>query len=93
MTDKAKQMAALLRETAQSASNSIADTVSGPVDLIASGLRKTGVPVDKPVMGSQWMAEKGLTREVPQGIPRVVGETMGMLAPATVAFKANKAFK
>jgi len=63
----------------QSVSNAIASGVSGPVDLITWLLRKGGLPVDKPVGGSDWMREKGLTREVKPGAGQVVGETVGSL--------------
>lgn len=77
-----------LRDTAQSASNAIASNISGPVDLIAAGLRAGGLPINTPVGGSQWMAEKGLTRDVEMGVPRIVGETLGMAGPAVAAAKA-----
>jgi hypothetical protein len=81
--DKAKQLAALLRDTAQSASNAIASNVSGPVDLLSMGLKGIGLPMPQnPVGGSQWMADKGLTRDVPMGAPRIIGETLGMAGPA-----------
>lgn len=75
-----------LRDTAQSASNAVASNVSGPVDLLAAGLRGVGLPIPQnPVGGSQWMAEKGLTRDVEMGAPRIVGETLGMAGPALAA--------
>jgi len=87
--DKAKQLAALLRDTAQSASNAIASNVSGPVDLLGMGLRGIGLPVPQNAFGgSQWMAEKGLTKEVPMGAPRIIGETLGMAGPALATAKA-----
>jgi hypothetical protein len=78
-----------LRDTAQSASNAVATNVSGPVDLLAAGLRKLGVPVPRNALGgSQWMADQGLTREVAMGAPRIIGETLGMAGPAVLAGKA-----
>lgn len=77
-----------LRDTAQSASNAIASNVSAPVDLLAAGLRGIGLPVNNPVGGSQWMAEKGLTRDVEMGVPRIVGETLGMAGPTVAMAKA-----
>ena len=77
-----------LRDTAQSASNTIASGLSGPVDLIAAGLRMGGLPIDNPVGGSQWLEQRGLTRPVEQGVPQVIGETLGMVGPALVAAKA-----
>lgn len=78
-----------LRDTAQSASNAVASNLSGPVDMLASGLRKTGLPVNRPVGGSQWLEEKGFTRDVPMGAPRVIGEAMGLAGPA-LAFGMKK---
>lgn len=83
----------------QSASNTAANTVSGPVDLIAAGLRKVGVPVpEDPVAGANWMKHHGLLRDVPDGPAKVLGETAGMLTPALamqyapqIASVANKA--
>lgn len=69
------------RNLGQSASNTIASNISAPVDLIALALRKAGIPVPEPVGGSQWMTERGLTRDVPQGAPKLAGETLGLLAP------------
>ena len=77
-----------LRDTAQSASNSVASNLSGPVDLIAAALRMGGLPINKPMGGSEWMAEKGLTRDVEMGVPRIVGETLGMAGPIVAAAKA-----
>jgi hypothetical protein len=98
--DKRKRDAIVkaLRDTAQSASNAIAANVSGPIDLISMGLRTAGVPIPaNAVGGSQWMADKGLTREVEMGAPRIIGETLGMAGPAVavgyspkIAAVANK---
>lgn len=79
-----------LRDTAQSASNAIASNVSGPVDLLAAGLRMGGLNVNNPMGGSQWMQERGLTRDVEMGAPRIVGETLGMAGPALAAQFAPK---
>jgi hypothetical protein len=63
----------------QALSNAIASGVSAPVDLITWLLRKGGLPIDKPVGGSDWMREKGLTKDVAPGGAQVVGETVGSL--------------
>lgn len=64
----------------QSISNAIAGGVSAPIDLIAWLLRKAGVPgQEKPVLGSDWMAEKGLTRPVELSPAQIAGETVGNL--------------
>ena len=77
------------RDFAQSASNSIASNVSAPVDGIAWALRKAGVPVPpKPMGGSDWMAEKGLTRTVEPGLAQLLGEAAGMAGPMVAAAKA-----
>lgn len=67
----------------QSASNMAASAVSGPVDLIGSGLGMAGVNVGAaPVGGTEWMKRQGLMRDVQQGPARVLGETAGLLGPA-----------
>ena len=70
-----------LRNTAQSASNMVAENISVPMDAIAWALRKAGVPVEKPMFGSDWMKEMGVTPQVEQGAPKVIGDTIGMLSP------------
>ena len=81
-----QKLALFGRDTAQSASNAIAGGVSGNVDLITAILSKMGVPgVEKPVGGSSWMEEKGLTRKVPQGPAQILGETLGMAGPSAIA--------
>lgn len=86
--DKAAIVKAL-RDTAQSASNTAAANLSGPVDMVAAGLRKAGVPVpNDPIAGAQWMDEVGLTRKVDKGLPKAIGEAIGMIAPSIAAAKA-----
>jgi hypothetical protein len=74
-----------LRNFGQAASNNIAETVSMPIDAIAWALRKAGVPNsivgDKPVMGSDWMAEKGFTRPTQEGLSKMAGDFVGMVSP------------
>jgi hypothetical protein len=78
-----------LLDVLQSASNSVADTVAGPVDILSLLLRKGGIPIpDEPVGGSEWMKRKGLMRDVPMGAERIAGETIGLLAPTAIAAKA-----
>lgn len=73
----------------QAASNAVAGNVTGPVDLLALGLRKAGVPVgDAPIGGSEWARRVGLLGEVTPGASQVAGETMGLLGPVAVAAKA-----
>lgn len=72
----------------QGASNAAASNVSGPVDLIAWGLRKAGLPVNKPVLGSEWMAEQGLTRKPQNQVAGLLGEAAGLSAPIAAAAKA-----
>ena len=77
-----KQIVNALRNTAQSASNMVAENASVPVDVLAWALRKAGVPIgDKPVMGSDWMREKGLTAPVEEGMSKAIGDTIGMVGP------------
>ena len=73
----------------QSASNSAASNVSAPVDGLAWLMRKLGAPVpENPVMGSNWMQEKGLTKPVAQSGYSLAGESAGMIAPMLGAAKA-----
>lgn len=84
-----KALIKALRDTVQSASNTVASGVSAPVDLIAAGLRKVGVPIPQaPVGGSQWMENMGLTVPVEDGIPKLAGETLGMIVPMAATAKA-----
>jgi hypothetical protein len=81
-------MAGLL-DFLQSASNAAASNVSGPVDMLGWALRKAGVPVgQQPVLGSEWMKQKGLMRDVPQSAASLAGETAGLLSPIGIAAKA-----
>lgn len=77
-----------LLELLQAASNASAGNVSGPVDLLAAGMRKLGIPVNDPVLGSEWMRRQGLTREVADPYLNAAGATLGMVAPIGVAAKA-----
>jgi hypothetical protein len=70
-----------LRNFAQSASNTVSENVSAPIDAIAWALRKAGMPVNKPIMGSDWMREKGLTAPVQEGVSKMAGDTLGMISP------------
>lgn len=73
----------------QAASNSVASNVSAPVDGINWIAKTLGLPASNaPFMGSDWMAQRGLTRPVQQGAVNVLGETAGMLAPMAIAAKA-----
>ena len=66
-----------------------ASGVSAPIDLIAAGLRKVGMPIPQaPVGGSQWMENMGLTVPVEDGIPKLAGETLGMIVPMAATAKA-----
>lgn len=81
-------MAGLL-DFLQAASNTAASNISGPVDMLAWALDKVGVPGQKkPVMGSAWLKEQGLMRDVPQSAASLAGETVGLLGPMGVAAKA-----
>lgn len=72
----------------QGASNSAASTVSGPVDLINMGLLGLGLPMPRnPVGGSQWMREKGLTREPQNRTAGLLGEAAGNILPIVAAAK------
>jgi hypothetical protein len=83
-----------LRDTAQSASNTASEAVSGPVDLIAAGLRKAGVKVPENAIGSsQWMEENGVTKPVEKNGYEAAGRAIGMIAPIMAGGKAAKLAK
>jgi hypothetical protein len=86
-----KQIIDALRNTAQSASNMVAENVSMPMDAIAWALRKAGVPVEKPMFGSDWMKEKGVTPPVKEGASKVIGDTIGMISPMGLTKQGAKA--
>jgi hypothetical protein len=86
-----KQIIDALRNTAQSASNMVAENVSVPMDAIAWALRKAGVPVEKPMFGSDWMKEKGVTPPVREGASKVIGDTIGMISPMGLTKQGAKA--
>ncbi len=84
-----RDMAENARNLAQSASNSIAGNITGPVDAIAWALRKAGVPVgNEPIGGSDWGRRVGLLGDVTPGASAVAGETLGLLAPIVGQAKA-----
>jgi len=84
-----EKLAKALRDTVQSTSNAISSNVSFPVDAIAWALRKAGLDIPENAMGgSEWMAQKGLTVPVEEGIPKMAGEVLGGIGPAVVAAKA-----
>jgi len=79
----------LLADGLQGASNAAASNVSMPVDALAWALRKAGVPVgDAPIGGSDWMAQKGLTRQPENRMAGLLGESIGGVAPLLAAAKA-----
>jgi hypothetical protein len=81
-------MAGLL-DFLQGASNAAASNISGPVDLLGMGLRGIGVPVPQNAfLSSQWMRERGLTREPQNRMAGLLGEAAGMSLPIVAAAKA-----
>jgi hypothetical protein len=69
----------------------VAENISVPMDAIAWALRKAGVPVEKPMFGSDWMKEKGVTPQVEQGASKVIGDTIGMISPMGFTKQGAKA--
>lgn len=80
----------LLIDALRGASNAVASNVSAPVDAIAWGLNKAGVPVKEPVGGSDWMKRMGLTVEPGNRAAGLVGETIGNIAPMAIGAKAEQ---
>jgi hypothetical protein len=87
-------LASLLRDFAQATSNSVASNAAVPVDVLAWLLRKGGVNVPpNPVMGSDWLAEKGFTREVKNKGAGLAGDIAGMVLPFAGVTKAPQIAK
>lgn len=83
-----------IRDCLQGASNSAAATVSGPVDGINWLLKKAGLPVsDKPVGGSEWMKETGLTQEPKNKLAAALGEAASGAVQISAAAKAKQLAK
>jgi hypothetical protein len=83
-----------IQDFLQAMSNSAASNVSAPVDGINWLIKKLGLPASEaPLLGSDWMEQRGLTRPVQQGAASILGETAGMLAPMAVAAKAPQIAK
>lgn len=79
----AHQAQRLVGQFAQNVNDSlVANTVGAPVDLVAAGLRKVGVPVDNPVGGSESI-KKGI--DYVATLPGRVGDAVsqGSLSPFT----------
>lgn len=81
-------MANALLDFLQGASNSAAANVSAPVDGIAWLLRKAGVDTGTPVMGSDWLRQRGLTAEPTNKLAGILGESVGGVIPMVTAAKA-----
>ena len=78
----------------QGASNSAASNVSAPIDGLNWLLRKAGMPVsEKPFLGSDWMAEKGLTVQPQNRNAGLLGEAIGGVLPIVAAAKAPQIAK
>jgi hypothetical protein len=78
---KPEELLRALQNSAQSASNMVAENVAYPVDGIASLLAQAGLPIEKPVGGAEWMREKGLTAPTYEGPSKIIGDAAGYLAP------------
>lgn len=80
------------KQLGQSASNVISEGVTMPIDALAWLLRRSRVPVpENPVGGSDWAKQMGLMEDVPQGAPKIAGETLGLLAPMLGTEKGKQA--
>jgi hypothetical protein len=54
-------------------------------------MRQAGIPIDKPMLGSEFMREYGLTAPVEPGVSRAVGETIGLTSPMAFTKEGGKA--
>ena len=57
------------------------DVVGGPVDLVTTLLRPFGYKTDKPVMGSDWIADKIGAKPTGSGAETVGRLATGLLSP------------
>jgi hypothetical protein len=80
-----------LRNGAQAASNNIAEGISAPVDGVAWAMRQAGIPIDKPMFGTDFMREYGLTAPVEPGVSAAIGETVGLTSPMAFTKEGSKA--
>jgi len=69
------------KDLGQSASNAALSNVTGPVDMANSLLGLLGIKSAEPVGGAKWAERVGLSKPVGTGLPQVVGETLGLVAP------------
>lgn len=77
----------------KAANNTAASTVSGPVDLIASGLGRAGMNIPMPMGGSKWMENAGFVTPVAPGPSQIAGDTIGLLAAPMMGMKYVKGKK
>lgn len=74
----------------QGASNGAAMNVSGPVDLMASILRRAGVPVpSNNILGDEWMRQQGLVVQPQNKLTGLLGEGLGLSVPIGAAGLKN----
>lgn len=71
------------------ASNTAVSTVAALVDGIAWLLRKAGIDTGTPFMGSDWMAQKGLTKQPQNYAAELAGKAIGGVAPNLAVAKAK----
>lgn len=73
----------------QAASNIASGSATGNVDAAAWVLRKAGLPIPPNALGtSKWAEEIGLTRPVREGLPKMAGESLGLLSPIVASARA-----
>ena len=80
-----KALIQALKDFAQQTSNETVGMVSFPIDLANEGLNKIGAGTDEPIGGSVWMEKKGITKPVPDGLPKTLGSVTGIVLPLACA--------
>jgi len=68
------------RDFTQSASNTAAANVTVPIGVMNWLLSQGGLDIKEPVLGEEWMKRVGLLQEVDPGLPKMAGETVGLLS-------------
>ena len=82
-----------LLDVGRGASNSVASTVTAPVDGIAWLLRKAGIDVGTPIGGSDWMRANGLIVDPVNKNAGLLGETAGAVLPILAGAYGSKIAK
>lgn len=85
-----RELLSYSRDFGQGMSNATAANVSVPIDMLALGLQRLGVPMNYPVLGSEWLRKHGLTAEPQNPLAGALGEHAGMFVPMMAATRMQQ---